>query len=286
MPAQMASLRIQAALWDAGFGIRLGAMFYFDAHAHLADARLQGRGLEIARQARAAGVAGIVATAARLEEWPEIVRLSQESWLPGALGLHPWLASQAPPDLESRLEQAVREHPGIVAIGEAGLDFWEGRAQEGLQRSALASQIRVARRLDLPIVLHNRRSWPECLEMLRELGGPSLRGLCHSFSGDAAILRQVLDLGLCVSVGGPLLRASNQRLRDLVSKIPPDRLLVESDTPDQPGPGHPEGSRPEQVAEVVRQLAELTRLPLPSLCQQLEENWHSLFRQLPRKASS
>jgi TatD DNase family protein len=250
-------------------------MRFYDVHAHLGDARLVGQTEAVLAAARTAGVAGILATAAEIGDWPRVLALTADPLVRGALGIHPWFVKDLPENWLATLEESL-DRSGIVAVGEIGLDFWQGRDDERRQREVFAAQVRLAQRLGKPIILHNRKSWPECLAILRELAwsGP---GLCHSFNADAAVLGQVLDLGLSVSFGGPLTRANAGKLRELAKRVPIDRLLAESDAPDQPGAAHPAGpSQPAHVPEVYAVLAEARGISLPELATALEMNYRRL----------
>jgi TatD DNase family protein len=250
-------------------------MRFYDAHAHLGDARLIGQTEAVLAMAQAGGVAGILATAAEIGDWPRVLALAGEPLVRGALGIHPWFVKDLPENWLATLEESLAR-PGMVAVGEIGLDFWQGRDDEPQQREIFAAQVRLAQRLGKPIILHNRRSWPECLEILRELAwsGP---GLCHSFNADAAVLGKVLNLGLNVSFGGPLTRTNAAKLRELAKRVPIDRLLAESDAPDQPGAAHPAGpSLPSHVPEVYAALAETRGVALPEIAAALEMNYRRL----------
>ncbi len=250
-------------------------MRFYDAHAHLGDARLAGQAETVLAAARSAGVAGILATAAEIGDWPRVLALTGDPLVQGALGIHPWFSAALPANWLASLATSLTT-PGIVAVGEIGLDFWNGREEEPRQREVFTAQVRLAQRLGQPIILHNRRSWPECLAILRGLGwsGP---GLCHGFNADASVLGQVLELGLSVSFGGPLTRSGAVRLRALAKHVPADRLLAESDAPDQPGAAHPAGpSLPAHVPEVYACLAEARGIPLPELAATLEANYRRL----------
>jgi len=259
-------------------------MRLYDCHAHLADPRLAEALEDHLAAAAAAGVAGILATAARLGEWDRIEALSQRPGLHGALGLHPFFIDQATPeiDLAGDLQRRLAANPRLVAVGEVGLDFYHGRDNAERQCAVLAAQLTVARALDRPVVVHNRRSWNEFFGLLREMGIASLRGLCHCFNGSREVARQVLDLGLMVSFCGPLTYPQSTHVRAAAAYVPLDRILTETDCPDlPPEPCRGGLSLPWHVRYVVEALAAIKGLTPTAVAEQVEANYHDVLG-LPR----
>jgi TatD DNase family protein len=258
-------------------------MRYYDAHAHLADSRL-GAGLDgVLAQSVEAGVCGILACAARLTEWESIVAISRRPCVLGALGLHPFFVDEAPADLGVRLRQGLHASARLAAVGEVGLDFWNGRDQAPAQHEILAVQLQVARELNLPVVLHNRRSWSDFFGLLRDCGYGSLRGVCHCFNGSREIARQVLDRGLLVSFCGPITYPTARRIREAAAYVPLDRILTETDCPDlPPEPCRGGLSLPWHVCYVVNAVAAAKGLSPAAVAEQVERNYQSLFERQTR----
>lgn len=257
-------------------------MHLYDAHAHLADARLAPVE-RVLDEAAAAGVRGILACAARMGEWDAIAALSRRPGVLGAIGLHPFFVRDAPTDLAARLRQALAAGANLAAVGEIGLDFWEGRSNARAQYDALAAQLGAARDLGLPVVLHNRRSWNEFFAILRDSGIASLRGLCHAFGASREIARKVLDLGLMISFCGPITYPNARRLREAAAYVPLDRVLTETDCPDLPPEPYRGGlSFPWHVRHVVEAIAAVKGLAPATVAEQVEANFAGLFARVPR----
>jgi TatD DNase family protein len=254
-------------------------MRLYDVHAHLADARLDASLERILRDSLAAGVQGILACAARLEEWDAIVSLSRRPGLMGALGLHPFFVDRSPPDLGPRLRQGLASSTGLVAVGEVGLDFWQGRATAPAQLAVLAAQLEVARDLALPVVLHNRRSWSDFFGLLRDCRIDTLRGVCHCFNGSRETARAVLDRGLMVSFGGPITYPTSRRIRAAAAYVPLESTLTETDCPDlPPEPCRGGVSLPWHVRHVVDAIAAVKGLSPAAVAEQVETNFTRLLR--------
>jgi TatD DNase family protein len=223
----------------------------FDAHAHLQDPRV-GEGLtSLLDRAGAAGVGAVVCCGTEPSDWPRVLALAAaHPQVVPMLGLHPWMVDGAPGDWMGRLEDLVTRHP--VALGECGLDF----AREGdcgAQELALRLQLRLAKRLDRPVALHCVKAHGRLAEILREEGLPSAGGLIHAYSGSAEMARVFQDLGLHLSFAAGITRPGNRKAAEVVAAVRPDRLLVESDTPDQGPGGAP--SEPAQVGDTLQALA-------------------------------
>jgi len=250
---------------------------YYDIHAHLADGRLTTRLAEVLAESRRHGVAGVLAAAARASEWDTIAALSRHEGVFGALGVHPFFPEQWDAGCAGRLRAAVRACPGIRAVGEIGLDFYDGRGSEARQREVFEEQLRLARELGLAVILHNRKAWPEFFETVRRLRLTPLRGVCHHFSATIEVARQALDCGLHLSFCGPVTYPHSRRLREAARYVPSDRLLTETDAPDLPPWGHRgELSLPWHVAEVLGTLAELRGTPEEELAAQVEANFREV----------
>ncbi|MFO8034157.1 MAG: TatD family hydrolase [Candidatus Bipolaricaulota bacterium] len=191
-----------------------------------------------------------------------------------ACGVHPHDAKDYVPGVEAELEELLRGE--AVAVGECGLDFYRDLSPREAQGRAFRAQLRLARRLDLPVILHERDAWAEFLEVLKEEG--PVRGVVHAFSGDTATARQVLELGLYIGIGGPLTYPKNTRLREAVGAIPLDRLLVETDAPFlPPQPFRGKRNDPLKVRLVVAELAQLRRMSPEELA---EITWDNACRLL------
>lgn len=172
-------------------------------------------------------------TAALYQKYPQLLRL--------AVGVHPTRVARAPWRKRKQLEQwAVG--PGVVAIGETGLDYHHPKGQRRLlQWLWFSYQLRLAHRLSLPLVLHIRMADRDALAMLRRRRHMLHGGVVHCFQGDWQTAQQYLDLGFCLGIGGALLQEQSRALQEAVAQAPLERLLLETDSPyvlpDFPWPG-------------------------------------------------
>ena len=251
---------------------------YYDIHAHLADARLAGQLDAILARSREAGVRGILANAARLAEWDVIVELSGRDIVYGAVGLHPFFSTDWTESCGARLRQIILEEPKVVAIGEIGLDFYSGRDDVQRQIHSLRAQLEIAHELNVPVILHNRKSWNEFFQMLKDVPLPAAGGVLHHFTGSRELARQAMAKGLYISFCGPLTYSNARTIKDVARYVPLDRILTETDTPDLPAARYRGGqSHPYHVPEIVRELARLRGCEEAEVCAQVEDNFRTLI---------
>jgi len=251
-------------------------MRYYDVHAHLADPRVLPDLTQVVTDAQSQGVRGILANAARIEEWPAVVEMARRGPVLGALGLHPFFLDEWREDVPERLARALRAHERLRAVGEIGLDFYGGRSELTRQTAAFSAQLGVAVRLGVPAIFHNRKSWGEFFAVLRSAG--PVRGVCHHFSGSIETARRALDAGLYLSFCGPLTYANARRLKEAAQYVPLDRILTETDTPDLPPAKHRGSqSRPHHVADVLAEIARLKGLSEEEVASHVEANFITLL---------
>jgi TatD DNase family protein len=253
----------------------------YDVHAHLADERLRGELPEILHRCEHE-MQAVLVNAAKFSEWDLILRLAQKPRIFAALGLHPFFLDERPTGYLSLLRQKLLSPPSkskVIAIGEIGLDFWQGRENSDEQMAILSEQLLLAQQLNLPVILHNRKAWPDFFALLKNLRLSTLRGVCHHFNASPEIASQALEYGLYLSFCGPLTWPESRRLHKLASLAPLDRILVETDCPDLP-PQSSRGkqSRPWMVAEVMDKIAQLQNIPKEKLAGQIAANWTALFK--------
>jgi len=249
-------------------------MRLIDSHAHLDDrAFAKDRAAVIAR-AFGEGI-GVITIGADLESSREAVRLAKRHrgiW--ATVGVHPHDAKAVTPEVLAELE-ALAE--GAVGIGEIGLDYYRDLSPRNVQRRAFEQQLALAKRVNLPIALHNRDSTDDFLAILKN-HGPEYRGVNHSFLGDRPQAEAFLALGLHLGIGGPITFPKNQGLRDAVRVIPLDRILLETDCPYlTPIPYRGRRNEPAYVRYVAEAIAELKSVPVDEVCRQTTENVKRLF---------
>ena len=208
-----------------------------DSHCHLADEVFAADLEEVIRRAADAGVERALvileagnpaesAQAGRVERlWPA-VRFS--------IGVHPHQAHQFANDPE-RAATTVREQlaatPSARAVGEIGLDYHYDFSPRDVQQAVFRAQVRLARELDVPVVIHTREADEDTMAILRTEGGGALRGVLHCFTGDAALADAGVALGLFVSLAGILTFPKADALRQTARRVPLDRVLTETDSP-------------------------------------------------------
>lgn len=255
-----------------------------DAHTHFDDASFDADRDDAYQRARAAGVEAqvLAATSARL--WPRLKAVTERyEGLYPSYGLHPvWLAEHRPEHLDQLADWLAQER--TIAIGECGLDGYLPDLDLDLQSDFFAGQLRLARRHDLPVVIHARHAVDQVIKLVRRFAGA--RGMVHSFSGSADQARRLLDLGILLSFGGPLTHARANRLHGLIKFLPLDGLLLETDAPDQP-PSTRSGQRnePAYLPEILAHVAELRGADPAEIAAATTANARRLFR-LPDADSS
>jgi TatD DNase family protein len=255
----------------------------FDSHCHLdADEYDRDRD-EVLARARASGLTGILVPGFEPTEWHTLKALcARDELLCCAVGLHPWYVHELDESARVRtldtLPEVLREQ-GAVAVGECGLDALKakrGGAPMDVQRAVLARHVAVARELGLPLVLHCVRAHGAMLELL-EAGGPLAQGgVLHSYGGPPDLIGRYARLGLSFSFAGSVLREEARKNRAALAAVPLDRLLVESDGPDQAA--EPGGrSEPCDILRVLAVAAQLRPESSGALARAVSENARALF---------
>ena len=251
-----------------------------DSHCHLdyfTPEELPG----VLERAAASGVGGMVTISTRLAQAEALTALAAAH--PGVIwatvGTHPHSAGEttvAAPEAIAALAAA----PGVVGIGESGLDFFYEHSPREAQQESFRAHIRAARLADVPLVIHTRDADEDTARILREerADGP-FAFLLHCFSSGRALAEEAVASGGFISLSGMLTFPKSNELREIARDLPADRLLVETDAPFlAPAPYRGRRNEPSYVAYTAARLAELRGVALDALAEQTTANFHRLFR--------
>lgn len=248
-----------------------------DTHSHLDAPEFDADREQVIARARAAGVTRQVVPAVEASAWPKLREMcySHEGLFP-AYGLHPmYLSSHRPEHLRELRDWIERERP--VAVGECGLDFFVEGLDPQLQATYFEQQLRVARDHDLPVIVHARRAVDQVMAAIRRFG--PLRGVVHSFPGSRDQAERLYALGFLVSLGGPVTYARANRLRTLVTGLPVEMLMLETDSPDQPDAAiRGQRNEPARLTTILDTIAELRGESPAALAAATTRNAERLFR--------
>jgi TatD DNase family protein len=256
-----------------------------DSHCHLADDGFAPDSAEVVARAQEAGLSHALCILAA-DNAVESERAAHLSglWpsLRFSIGLHPHQAGRfagRESDVDRLVRSAVAANSLARAIGEIGLDYHYDFAPRAVQHDVFRAQIRVARELDLPIVIHTREAEDDTLRILREESRGAVRGVLHCFTGTRALAEQGLALGLHISFAGIVTFPKAIELRDIVPLVPDDRLLCETDSPYlAPTPYRGRRNEPAWVVRVAEELARVRGVPTARLEEQVSSNFVGLFR--------
>lgn len=234
--------------------------------------------------AREAGVRGFVVPATKLDDAADAVALAQQHddvW--SAVGFHPHEASDCDDTAFAEIERLARE-PRVVAIGEAGLDYHYMHSPREIQREVLLRHIGLARQLDLPVIIHNRESTDDLLEILTSADASGARGILHSYTESLEVARRLIDLGYVISFSGIVTFRSAETLREVAAALPHDSVLIETDTPYlAPVPFRGRDNEPAYVVKIAELLASLWRVSVDEVADQTTANFERVFSvTLPR----
>ena len=255
-----------------------------DTHVHLDVEDFDADREAVLARAAAAGVTAMICPAITAKSAEAIVRLAGEhAVLYAAVGIQPNSCGEAAGgDWDAVVALAGR--PRVVAIGETGLDRHWDFTPFDVQQDYFDRHLRLAQQSDLPVVIHCRECEADVLAMLREaVGRGPLRGVLHSFSGDAAFAQACLDLGLDVSFSGAVTYTNRkfEPLREAAVMVPDERIMIETDSPylvPHPLRGKQRRNEPAHLVLTARRLAELRGRRFEELDQQTTRNARRLFR--------
>ena len=257
-------------------------MDLIDSHAHVDVSDFDPDREAMLHRAQAAGVGTLLA----IGNGPEIEKLGaavpyaeKYDWIYAAMGIHPHEARHATAEHYAEMDRLAR-HPRVIAWGEIGLDYHYDHSPRDLQATVFREQLDRARAAKLPVIIHCREAWSDCLKILDESWRVSgLGGIFHCFAGTAEEAMFGMDMGFLVSFAGNITYPKAQNLRDVASKIPLDRLLVETDSPFlAPQPHRGRRNEPAYVAEVARTIGNVRNLPADEIARVTAANFRRLFR--------
>src|SRR5712692_3916174 len=250
----------------------------FDTHAHLHFPEFDADREAMLERARVSGVRRMLTIGTDIETSRASIALAaREADVWATVGFHPHDAAEADAAALAEIERLAGE-PRVVAVGEIGLDYFRDLSPREDQHRAFRALIGIARRAGKPVVIHCRDAHEDTLAILAEERVAEVRGIMHCFSGDVAIARRCLDLGLLISLAGPVTYPNARALPDVARFVPGDRLVVETDCPFLPPQGH-RGKRnePAYLKLTATRVAELRGEALELLAARLSDNARRLF---------
>ena len=250
----------------------------FDTHAHLHFPEFADDLGAVLARARAAGVRRVLTIGTNVETSRAAVALAaREPDVWASVGVHPHDAGEADATALAEIE-ALAAESRVVGIGETGVDFFRNLSPRDAQERVFRAQLALARRVGKPVIVHCRDAHEETLAILAEERVGETGGVMHCFSGDTAIARRCLDLGLLISLAGPLTYPKARALPDVATFVPGDRLVVETDCPFlPPQPYRGKRNEPAYLAITAARVAELRGEPLETLAARTSENAAKLF---------
>lgn len=260
---------------------------FIDTHAHLNSKQYDADLSKVITSSKKAGIKKIIVPGFDLPTSIKSLDIAKtySNYCFGTCGIHPYHANKVSDlyQVQEEMVHVIKNNKGyIVAIGEVGLDYHlygkeDASGKKEQQRELLKIEIELALRHNLPMVLHCRNAWEDYIEILSYYSKEGLQGVSHCFEGGKTYLEKILSLGFFIGVNG--LATFNDRLKDIVSDIPLDRLLLETDSPfltPEPYRGH--RNVPKNIRLIAKFIATVKNVPLEDIASFSSKNAVGLFK--------
>lgn len=257
-------------------------MELIDSHAHVDAPQFDGDREAMLGRARAAGVTTLLAigNGPGPEKLDAALPFAEANdWIYTTVGIHPHEAKEARPEHFAELERLAR-HAKVIAWGEIGLDYFYDHSPRDVQEQVFRQQMELARTAKLPIIIHCRDAWADCLRIIEEAWKPTgLGGILHCFSSTLEDARRGMAMGFLISFAGNSTYPKAQNLRDVAKALPLENVLIETDAPYlAPQPYRGKRNEPAYVGEVARTLAIVRDLAPEELAARTAGNFRRFFR--------
>jgi TatD DNase family protein len=251
-----------------------------DTHAHLDSPKFDEDREAVISRALEAGIDTIVNIGFNRETIPSTMNLAEKyPFIYAAVGWHPTDAITMKLEEDLAWIERLCSHPKVVAIGEIGLDYYWDTSPKEIQHTVFREQIRLAKRLNKPIIIHNRDAHEDLMRLLKEENASEVGGIMHCFSGSWETAKQCLDMNFHISFGGPLTYKNAKVPKEVLERVPLDRLLLETDAPYLPPHPH-RGKRNESayVRIVAEAAAQIKGISLEEISKITSENGRRCLR--------
>lgn len=253
-----------------------------DSHCHLDRLdKNKEQLLPVMENAKNAGVTHFLCVCVSVNDFPSMIDMIDGlENVAATCGVHPLHQDEACTK-EELLSHA--KDPRVVAVGETGLDYYYSPESKDIQITSFIDHIHVANELEKPLVIHTRDAREDTINLLKEHNGERCGGVLHCFTETWDMAKAAMDLGYYISISGIVTFRNASELRDVVKKLPLDKLLVETDSPWlAPVPHRGKQNEPAFVKDVAQFIADLKEIPLQQLAEQTTENYFNLFKGIAR----
>lgn len=255
-----------------------------DSHCHLDFPEFAPELDQIVERARAAGIGRMVTISTRVKKLAQVIAVAEKyPDVFASIGTHPHNAAE---ELDIDVAELVRlsQHPKIVAIGEAGLDYHYDKSPRDAQATGFRRHIAAARQTGLPLVIHTREADADSAAILtEEIGKGAFPAVLHCYTGGRELAFKAIELGLYIGFTGIITFKNGEALRDIARDLPAERILVETDSPFlAPIPYRGKRNEPAYVVNTAKVLAETRGVSEAEIARQTTENFFRLFSKVPR----
>jgi TatD DNase family protein len=250
----------------------------FDTHVHLNADQYNEDLEEVIARAQEAGVTNMVVVGFDRSTITRAMELvEQYEFLYACVGWHPVDAIDMTDEDLLWIEE-LASHPKVVAIGEMGLDYHWDKSPKDIQKEVFRKQIRLAKKVQLPIVIHNREATADIVDILKEEGAEEVGGIMHCFSGSAEVAKECVKMNFYISLGGPVTFKNAKKPKEVAAEIPLDKLLIETDCPYlAPHPYRGKRNEPGYVKLVAEEIAEIKGLTFEEVADATTQNAKKVF---------
>jgi TatD DNase family protein len=262
-------------------------MNFIDSHCHIDGEAFDDDRDEVVKRAKDAGVAAMMVVGTGNPHNGEIAKAVEVAEryenVFASVGVHPHDAKLYDEKAENHLIDLVKSSEKVIAWGEIGLDFYYDHSPRDVQEEVFRRQIRVAKQLNLPIIVHSRDADRETVEILsEECDYENFRGIMHCFGGSAEMARDLMKIGFLISFAGNVTFKKAENLRDAARVVPLEKLLIETDCPFlTPIPFRGKRNEPALVVHTARFLAEFYGVEVEKLAAQTTRNFVDFFKLNP-----
>ncbi|MFS1516827.1 TatD family hydrolase [Bacillus sp. SCS-151] len=250
----------------------------FDTHAHLNATQFDEDVVDVINRAKMEGVSHIVVVGFDRQTITRAMELTEMyDFIYAAVGWHPVDAIDMVDEDLSWIEE-LASHPKVVAIGEMGLDYYWDKSPKDVQKEVFRKQIKLAKKVNLPIIIHNREATADVLQILEEENAEQVGGIMHCFTGSVEVAKKCMDMNFYISLGGPVTFKNAKKPKEVAKDIPLENLLIETDCPYlAPHPYRGKRNEPSYVKYVAESIAHLKGITVEEVSEKTALNAKKLF---------